>query len=265
MFAESDSEGGCSPVKRKSRVAYCKTYEEIRLEEIQAESAAFYSYKPDDYLGCSGGGKYKRTTTTTAIRNQPIYFKDRANSSDSVDLNFKVLTLEEIRRRKIDAINFDKAKNLVSEDQSTEEFLKDAMKTLEKLKAINKERRETNKRKYSELDDFEQVSRKKLSKIVDSKVPPVRLKRSLKFSESASDNEKIERNLEGEIESNFRKNDEKIQIRICDSSTADDLSNESVEKISVSTETNDCDNLQKNCNSAFVEEDDILKDIEALL
>ncbi|XP_051166562.1 zinc finger CCCH domain-containing protein 11A-like isoform X2 [Leptopilina boulardi] len=276
---ESDSEGGCSPVKkRKSRVAYCKTYEEIRLEEIQAESAAFYSYQPDDYLCSSGGGKFKKITTIRTQRDSPLYNSSLSSSSDSVNLNFKILTLEEIRRRKIEANSSSSDQTtttttttIQSDDQSTEEFLKDAMKTLEKLKAINNERREINKRKHSELDEnFDEISRNKISKILDNKVPPVRLRRSLKFSQFTSknlsddnDNMKIEKKNENQNDS-FSK----VEVRVCDSSTTDDV----VEKISVSTETIDCDNSKIICNNSLViaeeeeeEEEDILKDIEALL
>lgn len=267
MFTESDSEGGCSPVKRKSRVAYCKTYEEIRLEEIQAESAAFFAYRPDDYLGSSGGGKFKKTTTIRTQRESPLYTKDTTTttttiSEPSVNLNFKILTLEEIRRRKIEATSTDDRKNTATDNnQSTDEFLKDAMKTLEKLKAINSERREISKRKYSELDDMEEMRKSKVTKIIDNKVvPPVRLRRTLKFSE-VTNVTKIEN-----PESNFTK----VEVRDCDSSTAEDCDLTSKihnnEKISVSTEAkNFCDNSEKNCNNTIAEEDDILKDIDALL
>ncbi|XP_043473266.1 zinc finger CCCH domain-containing protein 11A-like isoform X2 [Leptopilina heterotoma] len=262
---ESDSEGGCSPVKRKSRVAYCKTYEEIRLEEIQAESAAFYSYQPDDYLGSSGGGKFKKTTTIRTQRESPLYSRldtttTISDQQPSVNLNFKILTLEEIRRRKIEATSTDDRNKKTSDNnQSTEEFLKDAMKTLEKLKAMNSERREITKRKYSELEDIEEIRKSKITKINDNKVPPVRLRRTLKFSDNTSE-VKIEN-----PEVNFTK----VEVRVCDSSTAeDDVPSKihNVGKISVSTETkNFCDNSEKTSNNTIAEEDDILKDIDALL
>lgn len=47
ILAESDSEFGSttySPLKTPNRIVKVKTLEEIKLEKIQAESAALYSY-----------------------------------------------------------------------------------------------------------------------------------------------------------------------------------------------------------------------------
>lgn len=47
ILAESDTEFGpttYSPLKIPNRIVTVKTLEEIKLEKIQAESAAFYSY-----------------------------------------------------------------------------------------------------------------------------------------------------------------------------------------------------------------------------
>ncbi|XP_043673575.1 uncharacterized protein LOC122631665 isoform X2 [Vespula pensylvanica] len=134
---ESDNESVPSPIKTQPqpRVPYCKTYEEIRLEEIQAESAAYYSYEADDDrpVGEHSIRKINSAVTsqdTTGVANKTrrviaatrdirrkiridpkligtieISNKDESslekkNKDDTNELNFQVLSLEEIRRRK---------------------------------------------------------------------------------------------------------------------------------------------------------------------
>ncbi|XP_043268835.1 zinc finger CCCH domain-containing protein 11B-like isoform X2 [Venturia canescens] len=185
---ESDSESAPSPVKaHTARVPYCKTYEEIRLEEIQAESAAYYSYEPDDYLGNAGGGKEKRITSVRAARRTvSLYSRERSAGTGTTGkptvapgeaekpTDFTILTLEEIRRRKAaaqartessrDASSTNdnpeirkapqRRKRLLEEQTTVREsadFLKDAIKTLAELKATSQEDKvapvETRKRK----------------------------------------------------------------------------------------------------------------------
>ncbi|XP_015191704.1 PREDICTED: zinc finger CCCH domain-containing protein 11A-like [Polistes dominula] len=152
---ESDNESIPSPVKTqpRQRVPYCKTYEEIRLEEIQAESAAYYSYNDEDdsqVVAKQPVGKYcsvmnnqypkvvynKTTTSKPVVLTQGIRRKIQADTStikiqneeennveedesmmpekkrrkvvnndkkkdnDTNELNFGILSLEEIRKRK---------------------------------------------------------------------------------------------------------------------------------------------------------------------
>ncbi|OAD52119.1 Zinc finger CCCH domain-containing protein 11A [Eufriesea mexicana] len=184
---ESDNESVPSPVKPQSRVPYCKTYEEIRLEEIQAESAAYYSYQTEDYQTDVGGGKIK-TRRTKRICLYPPVSKDKNGEKG---LNFEVLTLDEIRRRKTcKSLQQKESKRIEpkgtideKEDRkSTAEFLKDAMKTLAELKETISVR--GVKRPLE--DRQEDTSKRRLvcsvvrtSSIVNN-VPPVKLRRSPK-------------------------------------------------------------------------------------
>ncbi|KAL2717900.1 hypothetical protein V1478_011776 [Vespula squamosa] len=138
FLAESDNESVPSPIKTQPqpRVPYCKTYEEIRLEEIQAESAAYYSYEADDdrpvgehsirkvnspvtSQDTTGVANNKtrrviaatrdirrkiridpRLIETIEISNKDESSLEKKNKDDTNELNFQVLSLEEIRRRK---------------------------------------------------------------------------------------------------------------------------------------------------------------------
>lgn len=86
MLAESDSETTASPVKKRlvpRRRAGCKTYEEIRLAEIQAESAAYYSYQSSHHF--------------VGEEQQQQQQQQKRESHD-----FQILTLDEIRKRKLE-------------------------------------------------------------------------------------------------------------------------------------------------------------------
>ena len=257
-------------MKGKSRVPYCKTYEEIRLEEIQAESAAYYSYRADDYLGDTGGGKIKTVSTIRDRKTLYLFPNDSKKSSNPDDLNFKILSLEEIRRKKNQASTL---KNLKSktEELSTDKFLKYAMNTLEELKAISKAK-VVSKRKFSEIEKPDDDRVVKLQKVVDMKVPPVRLRRSYKITKMEDESidqesEAEQRLVSGSEDESSSGRREEVEIRVCDSSTADDdRIKESEEKILLETETTDCDKLDNVCDSILgVGEEDILKDIDALL
>ncbi|XP_053997428.1 zinc finger CCCH domain-containing protein 11A-like isoform X2 [Hylaeus anthracinus] len=179
---ESDNESVPSPVKPQPRVPYCKTYEEIRLEEIQAESAAYYSYQAEDYQIDAGGDKIK-IRRAKKICPYPQLGKEKNGEKG---LDFEVLSLEEIRRRKRrKAVQEKEPKSMVdaasdSKGESTADLLKDAMKTLTEL------RRMTDVRgvKRSLEDCHEDTKRCKI-KCNDtgtsgtSNVPPVKLRRSL--------------------------------------------------------------------------------------
>ncbi|XP_072755906.1 uncharacterized protein [Anoplolepis gracilipes] len=95
---ESDNESAPSPVKSQPKVPYCKTYEQMRLEEIQAESAAYYSYEAGNNVGLF------RNQADIGKTNKMIGANRWVNSPKTEEpvkeLDFKVLSLEEIRRRK---------------------------------------------------------------------------------------------------------------------------------------------------------------------
>lgn len=60
------------------------------MEEIQAESAAYYSYQTEDYQSDAGGGKIKTRRTRRVCLYPPV------GKEKDGDLDFGVLTLEEI-------------------------------------------------------------------------------------------------------------------------------------------------------------------------
>ncbi|KYN19958.1 Zinc finger CCCH domain-containing protein 11A, partial [Trachymyrmex cornetzi] len=93
-FLESDNESAPSPVKSQPKVPYCKTYEQMRLEEIQAESAAYYSYEASNY------GLHQRQMSKTIGTKRWIRTSKTKKEELSKELNFKILSLEEIRQRK---------------------------------------------------------------------------------------------------------------------------------------------------------------------
>lgn len=97
FLPESDNESAPSPVKSQPKIQDCKTYEQMRLEEIQAESAAYYSYEAgkDDGLYQRQVGKSK-----TAVANRWVSPSRIRKDEPTKELSFKVLSLEEIRQRK---------------------------------------------------------------------------------------------------------------------------------------------------------------------
>ncbi|XP_076231677.1 uncharacterized protein LOC143177563 isoform X2 [Calliopsis andreniformis] len=251
---ESDNESVPSPVKPQPRVPYCKTYEEIRLEEIQAESAAYYSYQTEDYQSDIGGGKMK-TRKTRKICLYPQIGKETIGEKG---LDFEVLTLEEIRRRKrrkaMPETDPSSAKARPdSKGQSTTVFLKDAIKTLAELRETTTSVRGV-KRTLEDSDDRTDRCKVRRNNAEDTassavNVPPVKLRRrSPKRFVSGEDtrgrrqNELASRtqgdNVEeaegGESQGNpvdavnssedtnnvARRNE--VEIRLCDSSTDED-------------------------------------------
>ncbi|KAK7871627.1 hypothetical protein R5R35_001814 [Gryllus longicercus] len=91
---ESDNESvpTSTPTKKPQKNVHVKTLEEIRLERIQAESAAFYSYKES---GPSSG--------VSDLRSRLAPRKPYSKSSQ----DFRILTLDEIRKRKVAEANSD--------------------------------------------------------------------------------------------------------------------------------------------------------------
>ncbi|XP_049791064.1 zinc finger CCCH domain-containing protein 11A-like isoform X1 [Schistocerca nitens] len=85
---ESDNESvpTTTPTKKPQRKVHVKTLEEIRLERIQAESAAFYGYGDD------GGGSAPQAPSDLRSKIS------RRTEGASDPSTFRVLTLEEIRR-----------------------------------------------------------------------------------------------------------------------------------------------------------------------
>lgn len=281
VLAESDSEGVSSSPKKSHQpstsVPYCKTYEEIRLEEIQAESAAYYSYAPGDYLNSAGGGKEKRITTLRASRKVCLYSRDKSKDEN---LGFKVLTLDEIRSRKNSGDKSDKVeKKTVSE---SELLLSSAIKTLGELRELekSKEDKSTDKRKRSlETEEIEKNSISSDNEIKRRKISragPVRLRRSPKRVNRGETSQEMSDN-ETRVESDKCESSRtEIEVRLCDSST-DDIAN--TNQVSTSRETSGeeaqvdtiddikVDPLSESGDDEYPDSasDDILKDIDALL
>ncbi|XP_043263713.1 zinc finger CCCH domain-containing protein 11A-like isoform X2 [Colletes gigas] len=193
---ESDNESVPSPVKPQPRVPYCKTYEEIRLEEIQAESAAYYSYKTEDYRSDVAAGKIK-TRRTKKISQYPSPRLGTTEENGEKSLDFKVLSLEEIRRRKRHKATFEKEKE---KEKEVESPLKDETNEPTKEGRLSKDDTKTLtgiggiggiggirgiKRSLEDCQD--DTNRRKMKYNVTessgcsfgSSVPPVKLRRSL--------------------------------------------------------------------------------------
>ncbi|KAK0080364.1 hypothetical protein PV325_014079 [Microctonus aethiopoides] len=218
LTIKSDSEGVANPSPIKSqtttRVPYCKTYEEIRLEEIQAESAAYYSYEPTNYLKNIAGGKEKITSSvrTARIATTGIYSREKtqpivkslsssSSSSSSRDLDFKILTLDEIKKRKITTQSTESEINDVelinksitnTKDNENITLLPDDIRKIDsQLKVVSTKKLSTElcdrtllnrKRELDSNDDNDNKTcmESKKSKMINVTVPPVRLRRSAK-------------------------------------------------------------------------------------
>ncbi|XP_071570069.1 uncharacterized protein [Temnothorax nylanderi] len=171
---ESDNESAPSPVKSQPKVPYCKTYEQMRLEEIQAESAAYYSYEAgnDDGLYQRQMGKSKTAGSTRWVSPSRVKKDEPAK-----ELSFKVLSLEEIRQRK-------KEKELQAVQAMT-----DPTSVSEPSPSPKAEAKGIKRRSIDEQCDKESVSPTKKCKVSSEfvgdsepvvKVRPVKLRRSLK-------------------------------------------------------------------------------------
>lgn len=279
FLTESDNESVPSPVKPQPRVPYCKTYEEIRLEEIQAESAAYYSYQMEDCQSDAAGDKSKaRKTRRTCL--QPN--NDGNDENTKKGLDFEVLTLEEIRRRKrrkaMEEEN--ETKESDEKEESTGDFLKDAIDTLAQLRDIASVRGVKRSLEEHEEDTDRCKIRCDTNRANFGNVPPVKLRRSpkrfaslaKKDSEEANEGRKSPADRLGDSESSVARRKE-VEIRLCDSSTdetllkSDERDSGDVEEAKESMVS--CDSLLNVNEDEYLTldmaSDDILKDIDALL
>ena len=304
FLPESDNESVPSPVKPQPRVPYCKTYEEIRLEEIQAESAAYYSYQAEGSQSDIGDGNIK-ARRTKRISQYPPASKD---SNDRKGLDFEVLTLDEIRRRKRESL--EEGKNAGnSEAASSTELLKDTVESLAGLAETISAR--GVKRRLNENFEQDASKRKRKTKCpndrdaISSSVPPVKLRRSPKRLLSSLQGEERdartdqEEQLEEKRDEPGRDNPEsssmarlnesesssstsrprknEVEVRLCDSSTDEDQVplERGKQKNSQSVETDTVDDSKEADSLLNINEedyltldmasDDILNDIDALL
>lgn len=240
FFSESDNESAPSPVKSQPKVPYCKTYEQMRLEEIQAESAAYYSYEAGN-----DEGVYQRQIGKTAGTNQWISPSRIRKNEPTKELSFKVLSLEEIRQRK-------KEKELIVKAMTNTASVSES--------SLSTEAKSSKRRSIEEQCDKESVSPPKKCKVSSEfvkssepiiKVRPVKLRRSLKSvsretelcgsatvnkhgamdsqdnqtsccerRESHSDETSCRERLESQSDESINVNRRvDVEIRLCDSST----------------------------------------------
>ncbi|XP_031847037.1 zinc finger CCCH domain-containing protein 11A [Nomia melanderi] len=254
---ESDNESVPSPVKPQPRVPYCKTYEEIRLEEIQAESAAYYSYQMEDHRG--------------VVRPCEPAKPPACPRNGDKSLNFEVLSLEEIRRRKRRREGV--ANSGSPRDTSTDTPTDTPRDTPRGVK-----------RTLEECDSGRCKVRGHGTVLTSA--PPVKLRRSPKRITSDEKCRKDEackppENVEdgctkvglqrlGPEETTVAKRN--VEVRLCDSSTDEDQSLvETSEERKAGNQAKDvaCDSLlsvnEEDYLTLDMASDDILKDIDALL
>lgn len=183
VLAESDSESvpTSSPTKQSSnRVVRVKTLEEIRLERIQAESAAYYSYPTEKQEKKEDDDLRNRITKRVTLRK-------------TTGPDFKVLSLDEIRKRKnneSDEEILSKIPKISEDDNKEDEEGVIKIKTLAEIRAEREQRKaikellgddvimsdETDKIQVSQID--ESFSQDRLITINDSmlKVPVKRFR-----------------------------------------------------------------------------------------
>lgn len=282
MIAESDSESVPSPRKRPGgRISSCKTYEEIRLEEIQAESAAFYSLGPNEER-TSEAGKAERPLATTKAQRVAAspYARDKIKRTDPDEMDFQVLSLEEIRRRKKTERPVEVVRPLENEAAARLTVIPvDEEQKVESTK-IDQEPRLLERRKKRSF-----VEEPKVNSGGGARVAPIRLKRLRlaisKDGDVAADaikaKEEEERRAKERLEEASKR--QAVEVRMCDSSTDDNQSDESpaekdkrliddLDESQFSMLTPVCDSAAKLDKSRLLSidnEDDILKDIDALL
>ncbi|XP_011863007.1 PREDICTED: zinc finger CCCH domain-containing protein 11A-like isoform X2 [Vollenhovia emeryi] len=219
---ESDNESAPSPVKSQPKVPYCKTYEQMRLEEIQAESAAYYSYEASNVEELYQRQAGKSNTAGTNRWVSPSRVK---KDEPTKELSFKVLSLEEIRQRK-------------KERESAVKTPTDATSVSESSPPPV-EARVLKRRSIDEQCSKESVSPAKRCKVSSEparnsepvvKARPVKLRRSLKSAPRETETQPCgdvatnddqafgcERRESHGDESVNRRVD--VEIRLCDSST----------------------------------------------
>lgn len=288
----------------------------MRLEEIQAESAAYYSYGYDER------DAPRDISLTPRLRNQAdvgraksigtsrgsgwICVNPSGVKKDEVptkeDLDFQVLSLDEIRRRK-------KEKELVAKETNTKEQSKDVSSPSPSLPKI--EAKAAVKRHSHEQCDKESTSspikkRKISSEFVRStettpavnKVAPVKLRRFMKVSttrevaetqpackdvdeepstDDLNDQSSCRARLEDHSDEPVNRRGE-VEVRLCDSSTNEERQSEQPDSRTTYTTTDDImsgvlfDGTQPSTNTEeeylrldLTSSDDIMKDIEDLL
>ncbi|KAI4504610.1 hypothetical protein M0802_000160 [Mischocyttarus mexicanus] len=145
------------------RVPYCKTYEEIRLEEIQAESAAYYSYNAEDYsqgLADRSLNKYYSTPMSRQYANVVLN-----NTTTMTNNNRRVLQNSEIRRKiRVDPTTIiikNEDNNVEDEDDEDKESMIPDKKKL-KVDNINKNKKK-KKKKWSNDDNDNDESNNELN------------------------------------------------------------------------------------------------------
>ncbi|KAI4490708.1 hypothetical protein M0804_003652 [Polistes exclamans] len=187
FLPESDNESVPSPVKTQPqpRVPYCKTYEEIRLEEIQAESAAYYSYNDEDSQGVAEHSLKKYCSRMNNQYPPKVVF-------NNITTNKRILATRGIRRKlRVDETTVGTIENKKEEDNNHEED-ESMMPEKKKMKLINnnnKKDNNTNELNFTILSLEEIRKRKKhktlkqgvellenvksdLSKLFDERTPP---------------------------------------------------------------------------------------------
>lgn len=274
----------------------CKTYEEIRLQEIQEESAKYYSYEPDDYIGSTGGGKLKRTLSLSQARTVKLYSRVKEMPDN---FQVQVLSLEEIRKKKrmqeVSKVESESSEEKIS--VQSEDFLKDAIKTLDQLKAKTSVKESSRTKRPAEEDEAVETSPAKRAKTTTEASPatrPIRLKRRPLDRTRLAEQTKVTNIDSTEVTKEFslspaepkqseqdtkdclglqHSHQSDVEIRLCDSSTddnredfiakGDDSSGISLVKQSIS----DYDSLLNDNEDSYssVGNDDILKDIDAIL
>lgn len=291
FLPESDNESAPSPVKSQPKVPYCKTYEQMRLEEIQAESAAYYSYEAEN----DAKSLFRKTKS---ISNR--WVNSLKMEQPVKELNFQVLSLEEIRRRK-------KEKEL-----AIKTLLMDTSGEIQTKPSSPIETTRTMKKRSIECIEGSSISppkkRRTSSEFVKSsepiiKTPPIKLRRTLKSvnisketeTESCEDTaglvkdqgdevscrERLESHSNESINANRRSD---VEVRLCDSSTNEEKTQTQPERAtddrkSVATYTTE-DIMSVNALLAgqsytntedeylrldYTSSDDIMRDIEDLL
>lgn len=264
------------------------------MEEIQAESAAYYSYDDEPYGGLQRNqadiGRAKNSRGNRWIRVNSC--KDK-QEIPATKLDFEVLSLEEIRRRK-------KEKELVAGAVISEPLPSTEKKGVKRhslpTEQCSKESDSPPKKRRISISEFV-----KNNEPITVKIPPVKLRRSLKNTtasetetqsgckdkrETAEDQdvnqtscrERLENNID-DLASVSRKGE--VEVRLCDSSTKEERTQTQSEramedKKSVATYTSEDINVMFDAQpyrTAAPEEylrldassDEIMRDIEALL
>lgn len=186
VLAESDNESVPSPTKPQLRMLHVKTLEEIKLERIQAESAAYYNYPSEDIAGSHLSVDRSILTeavgSTTLERNLRARLANRLQTQSNTaraNLDFQVLSLDEIRKRR--------RRMPSTPDESSSQ---------EKIPRLRDDS-VSSARENLELGEADNVRGPRAA--VTAAAPPVRLRRSNRtIAESNSPRKKIPRYSGGE-------------------------------------------------------------------